>query len=218
MPGAPLRWMAAAASALFFALPELCGAQSGAPVPKPEVKAGDRWTYHRMNYWANKPEFTYELTATFADRNVIQGVATRKGGEKELDATWTSEWNAVSTADGGVFETSSGMLKFPLEIGAQHTAAYDLLRPGVAGGRGAFRVKHRRTVKVIGWEDVVVPAGKFRALKIEANGTFERIDSNLSGLVTSAYWYAPEVKRWVKYMYDDTYNKNGDELVDFKIQ
>jgi len=210
--------MAVAASALFFTLPEPSGAQSSAPVPKPEVKAGDRWTYHRMNNWANRPEFTYELAVTFADRNAIQGVVTRKGGEKELDATWTAEWNAVSSADGGVLEGSSGLLKFPLEVGAQHSVTFDLQRPAVAGGRGAFRVKHRRTVKVIGWEDVVVPAGKFRALKIEANGTYERIDANLSGLVRSAYWYAPEVKRWVKYVYDDSYNKNGDELVEFKVQ
>ena len=38
------------------------------------------------------------------------------------------------------------------------------------GFTGRFSVRHERTIKVIGWEEVVVPAGRFRALRIEAEG------------------------------------------------
>jgi len=94
-----------------------------------------------------------------------------------------------------------------------------MLRPD----RGAWEVRHEREVTVVGWEEVIVPAGKFRALKIEADGGFFRLDGPQRGTVKSAYWYVPEVKRWVKYAVEQTmlgraWTKEGDELVDFRVQ
>ena len=209
----------AAAVVLFAALPAVCAAQSDAPVAKPEVKAGDRWTYNWMNYWTNTPDFTYELEVTFAQKDAILTVSKRKGGERETDANWTSEWNAVSNARGMIFKPSSQGLKFPLRIGATYSGDFEMEQPRL----GAWLVRHERTMKVVGWEDVVVPAGKFRALRIEANGTFQRLDTSIAGTAKTVIWYVPEVKRWVKFTYEDAtnrgpFNKNGEELVEFKVQ
>ena len=42
-------------------------------------------------------------------------------------------------------------------------------------------MRHDRRVKVVGWEEVGVPAGKFRALRIESEGRFQRVDTSISG-------------------------------------
>lgn len=137
-----------AAVAVFLTFPALCAAQADALVAKPEVKAGDRWTYRRMDY----------------------------------KVTW----------------------------------AHENLRRGSATG-------NERTAKVVGWEDIRVPAGKFRALKVEAKGSYQRLDKRTSGSARDVFWYVPGVKRWVKYAAEDYgdagyYENIGEELVAFAVQ
>jgi len=110
-------------------------------------------------------------------------------------------------------------MKFPLSVGATYDVAYEMALPK----QGAWRVRHERKVRVIGWEDVIVPAGKFRALKIEAAGSFQRLETSVAGPARNVIWYVPQVKRWVKWMYEDgtnygPYNKYGEELVEFTVQ
>jgi hypothetical protein len=94
------------------------------------------------------------------------------------------------------------------------------------------RLKYR----VVGWEDVEVPAGKFKALKIEAEGSWsgeiapqttasaasqagalgttavvQTVNvkaETVTGRLYQAYWYAPEVKREVKSV-EENYDTNG---------
>jgi len=89
---------------------------------------------------------------------------------------------------------------------------------------------------VVGWEQIEVPAGKFRALKIEAEGHWQaeiapgqtvtqsgQSGDNATTLVTQvqkstekvtsgrtyrAFWYVPEVKRWVKSV-EENYSSGG---------
>ena len=51
---------------------------------------------------------------------------------------------------------------------------------------------------MVGWEDIEVPAGKFRALKVQAEGTFRRSIGPSPDEARNTYWYVPQVKRWVK--------------------
>ena len=94
----------------------------------------------------------------------------------------------------------------------------------VAQRASPVRSKIEGTVKVVGWEDVVVPAGKFRALKVEAKGTIQRLDAAWSGWNRYDVLYVPEVKRWVKSTYEEgvrgssPYTKQELELVEFKVQ
>jgi hypothetical protein len=61
-----------------------------------------------------------------------------------------------------------------------------------------WKARNERQVDVIGWEDVTVPAGKFRALKIVSDGRFERTSDAMRGTSRNVIWYVPEVRRWVK--------------------
>jgi hypothetical protein len=110
-------------------------------------------------------------------------------------------------------------------------------------------VHHKYTV--IGFETIEVPAGKFNALKVEAEGQWiaelEPMQTVVQGAQTSAdatsmvtqaqrtrsepvsgrtykaFWYAPEVKRWVKSV-EEYYNAGGarnerytEELESYKV-
>ena len=215
------------AIALFLMLPLPCAAQVDAPVAKPEVKAGDRWTYRRMDYAKNKPGETYELVVTFAGPNVIQGMITGWGA-RELDVTYTAEWNDVVSHHGVVNMREKGELQFPLSVGASYRIAWELENPHFNRGSG----RHERTVKVVGWEDISVHAGRFRALKVVSEGThraFLTYSMMPPGRVKDTFWYVPQAKRWVKHLQESAtpmmgsrgaleYGTTGEELIEFKVQ
>jgi hypothetical protein len=210
----------AAAAALFsfsLCLPELAAAQAEA-VAKPAVKVGDRWTYRRMDYRQNRPAGEYTIRAVFADRGVIQIVGVGKGSATEVDTTYTDEWNAVSTRE-RIFDPHTGWLRFPLRPGDSYPTKFESRAPK----KGAAHFTQERTVRVLGWEEVVVPAGKFRALKVESAGRFQRLDQKGGGQARNVIWYVPEVRRWVKLVLETrtprgVVEHSGEELVSFQLQ
>jgi len=75
---------------------------------------------------------------------------------------------------------------------------------------------YAETYQVTGWEDVEVPAGKFRAIKIKY------MQRNITGLSggNAYFWYVPEVKYFVKYQIDKNTWKTGYdmELISFGLK
>lgn len=204
---------------LTVALAAPCSAQRDAAVPRPPIKPGDSWTYQRVDHVEKEASRRFRETVTFANERVIQIVHKREDMDKEIDATFTAEWNAVSSPNTGIFEPDQGLLRFPLRPGDAHEANYEVRFPR----QGLYDVKHARHVKVVGWEEVTVPAGKFRALQVVSEGTFERVDRNIAGNVREVMWYAPQVKRYVKWTFDNwTPRGRGQswawELVDYHVQ
>jgi len=197
----------------------VCHAADPAAVARPQVKPGDSWSYRRMDYWSNKQTGALRETVTFANDKVIIAVGHRGDKEKEVDATYTAEWNFVSSPTGRVFNPDQGLFRFPMRPGDQHDWKYDMKDPT----EGAFEVRFERHVKVIGWEDVKVPAGTFRALKVVSEGPFQRVDTPVAGNATETAWYAPEVKRFVKWTFENSTPRGrnlwwGIELVEYKVQ
>jgi len=192
---------------------------SDAPVARPQIKPGDRWTYRRVDYWTNRSRRPFTETVTFANDRVIEMLGERRRDDKEIDTTYTAEWNLVSSRNTGIFDPDQGLFRFPLRPGDAHDTRYEVKFPL----QGAYQVRNQRHVKVVGWEGVRVPAGKFRALRIESEGPFERVDRQLSGTAKEVMWYAPEVKRYVKWTFE-TWNFQGRlqwwgwELVGYKLE
>jgi hypothetical protein len=207
----------AALAALFSflaAVPCAAVAQASNTLPKPNVKVDDRWIYRHTDRRMKPPSFVYEIRVSFVDPRTIHAVVERQGGKRESDATWTPEWNVVVAIDEGVVEVEKGMWQFPLSPGKQYPAAWEIRRPRA----GAFHVKHERKVTVVGWEDVEVPAGKFRALKVQADGHFRRFDKLASDEARNTFWYVPQVKRWVKAVYHDAALEVTEELYFYRVQ
>jgi len=195
------------------------GAAESDPVERPQVKAGDSWAYRRVDYFTNQPEGLFRDSVTFANERVIQTVGQRGKDPQEIDSTFTAEWNFVSSANGGIFNPDQGLFRFPLRAGDTHEAHYRVKLPQ----QGAYEVQHDRRVKVVGWEDVSVPAGKFRALRVESEGSFQRRDTSISGKVREIAWYAPEVKRYVKWTFENWNFRGriqwwGLELLEYQVQ
>ncbi len=197
------------------------GADESAPVPRPDVKVGDSWRYRISIFQTNVPT-VLELTSrvSFVGPNAIVAVETGRDG-KEFDSQFDADWGIGSLGYlGQVFDPPARFFKFPLQVGAEYPYAY-----GLAAERGTqAQTKEEGAVKVVGWEDVTVPAGKFRALKLEAKGSFRRLDNNFSGSRRFVLWYAPEIKRTVKTTFESgRFATNLDmvrttELVEFKVQ
>jgi hypothetical protein len=190
-----------------------------APVPRPAIKPGDSWTYRRVDYDSNRRRGPFTETVTFANERVIEMLSDRRRDAKEVDTTYTAEWNLVSSRNTGIFNPDQGLFKFPLRPGDTHEARYEVRFPL----QGAYEVRHQRRVKVVGWEELSVPAGKFHALRIESEGPFQRVDTQVSGTAKEVMWYVPEVKRYVKWTYEAWSFKGrvqwwGWELVAYKLQ
>jgi len=197
------------------------GADEASPVAKPDVKAGDRWVYRRTDHLTNKVAFTRNDRVASTGPDEILVVSKRSDQTSEFDIFQTSEWGAIAIG-GLALIPRAEFFKFPLKVGATHQTAYETTNRG-----SPARFKFDFTVKVLAWEDVAVPAGNFRALKVEANGTFIRLDSGqrFGGMARFRFWYVPEIKRWAKSSYeqgasgfaypDVTYT---DELIQFALQ
>jgi hypothetical protein len=206
-----------ALAALLLLVPVLGGAQ----VARPDVKVGDTWTYRRMDYDAGQPRGLYVMRVVFAARGVIQVVNIYGKKEGEVDTTYTADWNAVTTP-GRVFNPHTGWFKFPLRVGDTYQASFEAIQP-----RKEASSRNQRDVKVEGWEEIEVPAGKFRALKVVSEGYFQRIDNTfVAGTSRNVIWYVPEVKRWAKITLEirpqggrsRAGEFTGEELLGYKVQ
>lgn len=196
-----------------------CVAQSTSPVPAPDLHVQDSWKYRRVDYARNRTLEPIEVLVTSVEAKSILTAVYRGGAPG--DSRWTREWNALTLDSGWVFNTRSGLLKFPLQVGDTHEVAYE-------GQHDAYGLRLKFTGKstVAGWEEVVVPAGKFQAVKIEIKGRYDRFDKRgtsadgadrrTSSAVEETIWYAPAVRRWVKRVYVDADINQGEELVGYR--
>ena len=90
------------------------------------------------------------------------------------------------------------MLSFPLEVGAHWSYSYEY-------GPPSARRRDDMDSKVVGWEEITVPAGTFIALKIDQWGWWNRVGArfgweavNASGRKHITIWYSPAAKYVVK--------------------
>ncbi len=204
-------------------------------VAAPDLKAGDSWVFDRAHE---------QGTTGFSQRRLllrIERVGTdtmvlgikEEGAPKDFeDHLMGVDWSQRRLF--GTEDTVTGRpFEFPLAIGA--TWSIDYVDPRRLGTRTSAHI--HSVHKVVGWEDVTTPAGTFRALKIEANGTEEdqfvvpsvavsgSTASPISGatsiahaqrggtgvqhvILYAALYYVPDVKYFVKTI-EEVYNSEN---------
>jgi hypothetical protein len=197
---------------LLFSFPSLSVGQFDEKVVKPEVRVGDSWTY-RANYVLGPGEDIHETRVSFADDKVILVVSTRKSDGKEFDSSWTSEWNAVTSYTGLMYRPPTGILRFPLRVGDRYPVKFEVLQ--LRGGNVTQNTTGSATVA--GWETVEVPAGKFRAMKVDLEAVYQPLDGSRAYLQQATFWYVPEVRRWVKLQSVTPNRKLSEELLEYKL-
>ena len=185
-------------------------------VRRPYVEVGDCWSYRadKMNY--REPIGDYEECVTFVDfeKNLILAVAKLRKDGREIDTSYSTEWEERIDIEGAIYSrTSSRAHRFPLSVGDEWTEQLEFRRAllGPVQGKTTFHIK------AVGWEEVAVPAGRFRALRLEASGRGERYDVSSEFSVSVTAWYAPEVSRYIKSLFKTSGGNRGYELTSYRL-
>lgn len=210
------------------------GALHAQAIDRPTIKEGDKWRF------LSKVDELKNGTLTSSSREVDAWI-TRVGSHSFIQATkpvdsnlppreadLNLDWSRSVVRDGEEKIVGRPYV-YPLKPGA--TWDTDGTDPHPAPGVKLLRNKMHFTV--LGWEEVKVPAGTFKALKIETEGNwfreFEPVAPHTSSTTTvgpagqstlvnaqgartpdpvggrmyRVTWYVPEVKREVKMIAED---------------
>ena len=188
-------------------------------VKAPYIEVGDCWSYSGNNLaYGGARIDNYELCVTHIDKvkDVILAVATVKDGGREIDLSFGSDWSWSTGITGLIATPSIHFLRFPIRVGDRYSFAYQFRNAVMGGVQGEAEVN----MEVMGWEEVVVPAGRFRALKIVGQTAITRYDNsgNPYGRGKITIWYVPEVGRHVKHVYEDVrYFNWSEELTAYRL-
>jgi hypothetical protein len=109
------------------------------------------------------------------------------------------------------------LFNFPLDIGKSWKDNF-VVKPAALGEQ---EKTYLETFTVLGWEDVEVQAGKFKALKLEYKQEIVEQPTGRSKQGKVWYWYSPDVKYMVKCQYEkaDYWFASYDwELTSFQLK
>lgn len=216
-----------------FAL-TLSAAARAETVELPALKSGDRWTYQHTvekgpTGWTQTHE---ELVVTRATPSAIYYTARTRGSTQAArDLLSGRDWSRMRDINGKETVINRPFL-FPLETGKSWDITYEEQKPNAIHDSERFETHY----VVVGYETVTVPAGTFKALKVEADGhwhavltasqklvqgvqatadastlttqTQRVVPRDVEGRIYKAFWYSPEAKRWVKSI-EEYYSNTG---------
>jgi hypothetical protein len=173
-------------------------------VERPQLNVGDRWLYRVVDLWNGRETKRRELAVVQVNDTRVR-LNERTTAINDVPVTsprsvviGTSAWpHANPRPINGTFNA----IDFPLYVGKKWTMEYTLLRPN----GNASDITERRDVTVEGWETITVPAGEFRTLRIVHEGLrMLHVSDGIFGSPTrEVYWYAPELKLYVKRAYSN---------------
>jgi len=224
-------------------------AVSAQSVNAPKLTAGDTWTYRVTTEkgpsgWNESRD---EITVSRVTSSSIYYTSKPSGSTQPPKESFAGlDWSRARDVNGKETVVNKPFA-FPLSAGKSWEVEYGEQHPTKT--HASEQWNHKYTV--VGFETVEVPAGKFNALKVEAEGHWtaepeltqtvvQGAESNANGVsmmtqtqktrpepVTGrtykAFWYAPDVKRWVKSV-EEYYSSGGvrterysQELESFKL-
>ena len=159
---------------------------------------GDTWVYRLRGKWANSPKRTLSVRVDKLENALIYETMTldepgpRAGGTRRSrpDAPAFVDWTWLGWEFAPWLGTSDGL---------REARWSDLKPPAMGNNWGDWRASGR----VEGREDVTVPAGSFRAVKVQVlaqrRQTGSRIQADIEPTqVLLTVWYSPKAKRYVK--------------------
>jgi hypothetical protein len=203
-------------------------------VEKPLFKEGDKWVYS-VRVDENKAGIMNSSTRKWEASISRVGSHTLVLANKAVDSNlppnetqYNTDWSTTRNVNGKNVVVSNPY-DFPMKVGQtwKFDATEEHADPAVKTLRNVLQYT------VLGWEDVKVPAGTFKALKIEmegewfkefelqgaatksaastgASGATIAVDARapftprpISGRMYKLYWYVPSIKRDVKMIVED---------------
>ncbi len=178
-------------------------------IEAPVWNVGDKWVFDR--------EGPMEVTGRDARYYALQfsgGIFSKNASGIALFER--STLNVKYRVEGDQRKAYKGfrkkILNFPLALGKQWK---DLIQRDEIRGLYMTPYEYQETFRVLGWEDVEVRAGKFRAIKLEYKVGYSwrsgRGWISYGDEFMASYWYSPEVKNFVKCQYGKGYMESIDE-------
>lgn len=195
------------ATILFLLVPTVHAATDA-----PQYGGGDAWSYQELNGFNGIVRGTFTQTVAGVAAGEIR-VDSRSGDGKIFDALTFASPGLMSSGmlnprASGRLEPALQLLPFPLEEGRRWRQSVKRVDP-VQGQPRQVTVYG----KVEGWENVKVPAGEFRALKIVRElylGDHDAFRGQTR--LTEHEWYVPDLKHWVKLQNWEEYHEAGDNV------
>jgi hypothetical protein len=190
----------------------LAAVDCGEPVPAPKLQVGEKWVSRNEK----GAEGMREVVASEGDLAQIKWTSPAAEPDKE-GVVFIDPEGVIRKAirPNGEVVTKQGRgrpfdligqreLDFPLQVGKTWNFGY-------MSGSGDFGTRYYR---VVACEEVSTTAGKFSALKIEAEIRVPR----WSG--TYHFWYAPKVKNNVKWKFPGGFGRTAldSELVQYEVK
>jgi len=196
-------------------------AQSGT-WERPEVKVGDSWTYQEKDVWTKLVRPPYTLAVEDVGPLTIKVQRTNQDG-RHFPWVYTRDWNVHAWPGPRWVEPYWPSYSWPLQVGKTWSGKASW--PGPASMTGTWKATFDS--KVVGVEKITVPAGTFDVIRIESKGRYSTNAHSGSwngwgGEILETIWYAPTVRRAVKFTYTDTsgariLRKDETELVRYKL-
>jgi hypothetical protein len=144
------------------------------PVAAPSFKTGDTWVYDQTEQRGTSgfDQRRLDLTIERADGDTMLVGIKRDGAPGGYeDHLIGADWSQRQVVNGEDAVTTRPY-QFPMKVGQTWLA--DFTNATRHGLRLSAHVHW--SYKVMGWEDVTVPAGTFHALRIAASGTEEAVE------------------------------------------
>jgi hypothetical protein len=195
---------------LIMFLPAMIFAQD--KIEAPVWNVGDKWVFTQGNIEVVGSNQNSYILNFSKDTCRVEN----KGFEKIIfDKSTLNKIYAIREDKREKFtDTQRRILDFPFNLGKEWNDT-GTVTP-LSGPMKGITMDLSETFKVLGWEDVKVQAGNFKTIKLQH--TIENRTMKHSG--ESLYWYAPEVKYFVKCQYDTNYwiGVTNWELISFKLK
>ncbi|MBK8638395.1 MAG: hypothetical protein IPN92_08940 [Chromatiaceae bacterium] len=173
-------------------------ADSSLTIPRPSVRVGDSYVYETRDPANVEPLITTKRTVTTADKEIVLStVALNSKNAKTRRLYFDRDWNLVRSrnADNSGLDYSPPIkyYDFPLYPGKkwQQVSTETDIKSG--------KIRMHTISGIVGdWEDVAVPAGNFRAMRVSLETEVFDSATGEKTRGTDISWYVPEVRRSVK--------------------
>ena len=202
-PAAPVAQVQVASAA-----PTTAIARSGSP-----LAIGDTWIYQYVDGWKSDTKLRIAHSVDLVnDKEIVESLAPAGPGAR----TGASELSSSSQLEVREWSMGTATIRELTPFGL----ALDVLAPGQSirnipvklSQAGGANGQWQASLQVMNTEEISVPAGKFKALKIVVTGErpVPRLVNGLPFKFTMTVWYAPELKRAAKISYfSDAYQGWG---------
>ena len=156
----------------------------------PNFVAGDQWAYRTVNQ-VDGVERKWDLRVT-----EVRGDEVHYSNGSISDLLGNNIFIKRPSGRAETYTPSTHYYLFPMRAGNTWDLKSVQVNKEADGRTHTFDVEVRLTV--IGEEEVEVPAGRMRAVKVERVVKWKQLDSQNAGIRTSVFWYSGAAKRWVR--------------------